>query len=421
MIGISMRISHLFAVVVLSGALSGAVRGGDNWPGFRGPTADGKSDSTGLPTTWSETENIAWKTPLPGRAWSSPVIWGKQIWLTNATEDGKALSAYALDRDTGKILHDFLVFNVEKSQVMHKFNSYASPTPVIEEGRVYLSWGSYGIACVDTATAKVLWERRDLLCEHYRGPGSSPILHGDLLIQHYDGFDFQYVVALNKLTGKTVWKTDRPTDFGTTDGDVKKAFATPIVITVNGREQLISPASKGMFGYDVKTGEEIWRVTYDPFSTPARPLYHDGVLIFSAGFSKGVMMAVKADGQGDVTKSHIVWSVDKAMPSKPSPLLVDGLVYAVQDQGVATCLDEKTGEVVWTGRLGGNYSASPIYADGKLYFFSEEGKTSVVAPGREFKLLAENTLPDGFMASPAVSGKALYLRTRTALYRVEVK
>ncbi len=162
-------------------------------------------------------------------------------------------------------------------------------------------------------------------------------------------------------------------------------------------------------------------MTYDPFSTPARPLYHDGVLIFSAGFSKGVMFAVRADGQGDVTKTHVVWSVDKAMPSKPSPLLVEGLVYAVQDQGVATCLDEKTGEVVWTARLGGNYSASPIYGDGKLYFFSEEGKISVVAPGREYKLLAENTLPDGFMASPAVSGKALYLRTRTALYRVEAK
>ncbi|RLS56289.1 MAG: quinonprotein alcohol dehydrogenase [Planctomycetota bacterium] len=408
----------MFAVwVSLCGV--GALLAGENWPAFRGPTGDGHSDATGLPTTWSETENIAWKTPLQGRAWSSPVIWGSEIWLTNATEDGKTLSALVIDRDSGKLLHDLPIFSVEKSQVMHKFNSYASPTPVIEAGRVYLSWGAYGVACLDTATQKTIWVRRDLPCEHFRGPGSSPILHGNLLIQHYDGFDYQYVVALDKRTGKTVWKTDRPTDFGTTDGDVKKAYATPIVISVNGREQLISPASKGLFSYDVQTGAEIWRVTYPTFSSPTRPLFHDGMLIFSGGFSKGILYAVRADGQGDVTDTHVVWKEDKAMPSKPSPLLVDGLVYTIQDQGVAMCLEEKTGQQVWQARLGGNYSASPVYADGKLYFLSEEGKTSVVAPGREYRLLAENSLPDGFMASPAVAGKALYLRTRTALYRVE--
>lgn len=410
----------IFAVwVSLSGA--GWLLAGETWPAFRGPTGDGHSDATGLPTTWSETENIAWKTPLQGRAWSSPVIWGSQIWLTNATEDGKTLSALVIDRDSGKLLHDLPIFSVEKSQVMHKFNSYASPTPVIEAGRVYLSWGAYGVTCLDTVTMKAIWVRRDLPCEHFRGPGSSPILHGNLLIQHYDGFDYQYVVALDKQTGKTIWKTDRPTDFGTTDGDVKKAYATPIVISVNGREQLISPASKGLFSYDVQTGTEIWRVTYPTFSSPTRPLFHDGMLIFSGGFSKGILYAVRADGQGDVTDTHIVWKEDKAMPSKPSPLLVDGLVYTIQDQGVAMCLEEKTGQQVWQARLGGNYSASPVYADGKLYFLSEEGKTSVVAPGREYRLLAENSLPDGFMASPAVAGKALYLRTRTALYRVEAR
>lgn len=416
-----MRFIRSIMVFGIALASCGIAAAGENWPCFRGPTADGHSDSTGLPTTWGETENVAWKTPIHGRGWSSPVIWGKQVWVTTATEDGHQLSALCLDRDTGKVIYDLPMFSVETSQVMHKFNSYASPTPVIEEGRIYLSWGAYGIACVDTATGKTLWVRRDLLCEHYRGPGASPILHGDLLIQHYDGFDYQYVVAVNKQTGKTVWKTDRPTDFGTDNGDMKKAFATPIVITINGREQLISPTSKGTFGYDVKTGEEIWRVTYEQFSTPARPLYHNGNLIFSTGFSKGALVSVRADGQGDVTATHFNWKVDKAMPSKPSPLLVDGLVYTVQDQGVATCLDEKTGEEVWVARLGGNYSASPIYGDGKLYFLSEEGKTTVVKPGRKYEMLAENTLPDGFMASPAAAGKALYLRTRTALYRIEAK
>lgn len=405
----------------MSVALFGQSDAGENWPEFRGPTADGHSDSTGLPTTWSETENIAWKTEISGKAWSCPVIWGPQVWVTTATEDGKRLSALCLDRESGQVQRDLLIFTVEQPQYIDPFNTYASPTPVIEEGQIYLSWGSAGIACVETSTGEVEWVRRDLPCNHFRGAGSSPILHGDLLIQHYDGFDFQYVIALNKHTGKTVWKTDRPTDFGTDNGDIKKAYATPIVITVNGTEQLISPASKGIFGYDVQTGTEIWRVTFDPFSTPARPLYHDGVLIFSAGFSKGVLFAVRPDGQGDVTETHIVWKEEKSMPSKPSPLLVDGLIYTIEDQGVAMCLDEKTGQTVWKARLGGNYSASPVYGDGKLYFLSEEGKTSVVAPGREYKLLAENSLPDGFLASPAVAGKALFLRTRTALYRVEAK
>ena len=414
-----MRMHSLLVIAGLGLVMLGNLSAGENWPEFRGPTADGHSDSTELPTTWSETENIAWKTSIPGRGWSSPVIWGKQVWVTTATEDGKQLSACCLDRDTGKFIYELPLFTVEKSQVMHKFNSYASPTPAIEEGRVYLSWGAYGLACVDTTTGQTLWVRRDLPCEHFRGPGSSPILSGDLLIEHYDGFDYQYVVALHKHTGKTVWKTDRPTDFRTTDGDAKKAFATPIVIDVQGRKELISPTSKGIFGYDLLTGAEIWRVTFDLFSTPTRPLYHNGVLIFCAGFSKGELMAVRADGVGDVTGTHVLWKVDKAMPSKPSPLLADGLIYTIQDQGVAMCLDEKTGEQVWQARLGGNYSASPIRAAGQLYFLSEEGKVSVVAPGREYKLLAENTLPDGFMASPAVSGKALYLRTRTALYRVE--
>ena len=416
-----MQIRTLLATTVLKFAIFGQAVAGENWPEFRGPTADGHSDSTGLPATWSETENIAWKTPIPGKGWSSPVIWGKQVWVTTATEDGKTLIAFCLDRDTGSVIHELPLFTVEKPSYIDPFNSYASSTPVIEEGSVYLSWGSYGTARVETTSGQVQWIRRDLLCEHFRGAGSSPILHGDLLIQHYDGFDYQYVIALNKHTGKTVWKTDRPTDFETDNGDIKKAYATPIVITVKEKDQLISPTSKGIFGYDVQTGAEIWRVTFDPFSTPSRPLYHDGVLIFSAGFSKGVLFAVRPDGQGDVTETHIVWKEEKSMPSKPSPLLVDGLIYTIEDQGVAMCLEEKTGESVWKARLGGNYSASPVYGDGKLFFLSEEGKTSVVVPGREYKLLAENSLPDGFMASPAVAGKAMFLRTRKAVYRVEAK
>ncbi len=322
---------------------------GDNWPEFRGPRADGIGTSHGLPTTWSETENIVWKTAIPGEGYSSPVIWGEQIWLTSASPDGKQLFAWCIDRDSGELIHERLLFEVANPREKHKFNTYASPTPAIEEGRVHLSWGSSGIACLDTRSADLVWSRRDLECNHYRGPGSSFVLWNDLLISHFDGFDYQYVIALDKHTGDTVWKTPRPTDFGTDDGDKKKAYATPIVIDVDGRSQLISPTSMGTFAYDVRTGEEIWHVTHPEFSSANRPIYANGLLYIGTGFGKGAVMAVKPTGQGDVTETHVVWVEKRNMPSKPSPLLVDGLLYCISDTGVATCLDSATGESVWQG------------------------------------------------------------------------
>lgn len=416
-----MRSSGLLALALVAFSIPLSLRADSNWPEFRGPHENGHADGDGYPTNWSEKENIAWKTALPGRAWSSPVIWGNQIWLTNATEDGKTLSAVCLDKTNGTVLHDLPLFEVAVPQFCHKFNSYASPTPLIEEGRVYLSWGSSGIACLDTKTAQTLWTRRDLECDHFRGAGASPIVFGNLLIQHYDGHDFQYVIALDKGTGQTVWRTERPKDFRTTDGDVKKAYATPIVVDVAGRPILISPASKGAFAYDARNGEEIWRILYESFSTSSRPVFGHGHVYLSSGFGKADLIAVRPDGQGDVTASHVTWVEKKQMPSKPSPLLIGDLVYTIGDQGVATCLDAKTGKTVWMKRIGGNYSAAPIYAGGHVYYFSEEGKTTVFKPGAEFEVVAENELPDGFMASPAASDGALYLRTRTALYRVENK
>ena len=392
-----------------------------NWPEFRGPHQNGHADGDGYATEWSEQKNVAWKLPIEGRAWSSPVIWGQQIWLTNATEDGTKLSALVVDKDSGKVLQDLTLFEVAKPQFCHKFNSYASPTPLIEAGRIYLSWGSSGIACLDTATCKPIWTRRDLECDHFRGAGASPIVFENLLIQHYDGFDYQYVVALDKRTGETVWKTDRPKDFRTTDGDVKKAYATPLVVDVGSRPILISPASKGAFAYDVRTGEEVWRILYESFSTSSRPVFGHGHVYLSSGFGKADLIAVRPDGQGDVTKSHVSWLEKKQMPSKPSPLLIDDFVYTIGDQGVASCLDAKTGKPAWVERIGGNYSAAPLYAGGHVYFFSEEGKTTVFRPSQSFEKVAENQLDDGFMASPAAAGKALYLRTRKSLYRIENK
>lgn len=393
----------------------------DNWPEFRGPHGNGQVTTGQPPTVWSETQNIKWNAPLPGRAWSSPVIWGEQVWLSNATEDGRELWAVCLNRDTGEVILNRKQFDLAQPPEIHKFNSYSSPSPAIEAGRVYLSWGSYGLVCLDTQTMEPLWGRRDLECDHYRGPGSSPIIFNDLLIQHYDGFDYQYVIALNKHTGDTVWRTERPHNFGTDNGDMKKAYATPEIIDVEGKLQLISPTSKGMFALDPSTGEEIWRIRYDGFSTPCRPVYDagSGLIVISTGFSKGALLAMKPTGKGDVTETHLNWLQTKSMPSKPSPLLIDGLLYVIQDQGVATCLELTTGETVWQQRIGGNFSASPVYAGGNIYVLNEEGIVTVFAPGREFKEVAVNHLPDGIMASPAVAGDSLFIRTRSSLYCLE--
>jgi len=391
----------------------------ENWPQFRGPSGDGHTDAVGLPLTWSETENVVWKTAIHGRGHSSPVIWAEQIWMTTAAEDGKQMFAVCVDRDTGRILHDIRLFTNEVLQITHSMNSFASPTPVIEEGRVYISFGTYGIACLDTETGKTVWARRDLNCDHFRGPGSSPFLFGDLLIQHYDGFDVQYVAALDKTTGKTVWKTDRSTKFANDNGDFRKAFCTPIVIEVDGRRQLISPGAQATMAYDPYTGKELWRVCWSGYSTASRPLFGHGLLYLNTGFGKAQLWAVRLDGSGDVTDTHVVWKLLKGVPSKPTPLLIGDLIFMVDDGGIASCVKALSGEVVWQNRLGGDHSASPVYAEGRIYFFSHQGAAVVIEAGRQFEVLAENQLDEGFMASPAVAGKALFLRTRTHLYRIE--
>jgi outer membrane protein assembly factor BamB len=403
--------------------LASAAPAGDNWPQFHGPRGDCRSDATGLPTKWSEKENVVWKTPIHDKGWSSPVVWDKQIWMTTAREDGKEMFAVCVDRDTGKILHDIKVFDVEKPAFCIAFNSYASPTPVIEEGRVYVHFGTYGTACLESATGKKLWERRDLNCNHHRGPGSSPILYEDLLIVHFDGFDVQYVVALNKKTGATAWKKDRNIDYKNTDGDIKKAYATPTLITVNGKPQLISPAAMATIAYDPKTGDELWKVYQGGMNVAQPPQHGDGKVYLCTGDGGDKLLAVRPDGSGDVTKSHVEWKyTNKMVPSRTAPLLINGKLYMIHETGFLSCVDTNTGEEISQERVGGQYSASPLYADGKIYLFGQEdGKTLVGEVGKGWKLLAANKLDDGCMATPAVAGKALFIRTKTHLYRIEQK
>ena len=409
-----------FAPITLSLAMSlGTVLAADNWPELRGPDRDGHADARKLPLTWSETNHVVWKTPIHDLGWSSPVIWGDQIWLTTAAEDGQRLFAVCVQRDTGKITRDIQVFATEKPDHVASVNSYASPTSAIEAGRVYVHYGTYGTACLDTGSGAILWTRRDLRCDHHEGPGSSLMLHQNLLIFNVDGRDVQYVVALDKATGKTVWKTERSVDFSPFSSNQRKAFCTPIVIEAAGRPQLISPGAKAMMAYDPATGTELWKVSYNGWSMVPRPLFGHGFVYVINDYERPELWAVRPDGQGDVTGTHVAWRVTKDMPATASLLLVNDLLYMVNDQGFALCLDAKTGALVWRERLKGKHSASPLYGAGRIYFFSEKGLASVLEPGRTFKLLAENQLEDRQMATPAVTGEAFILRTKSHLYRLE--
>jgi len=430
------RIGRFRAACCLIPLTFGVLTASADWPDFRGPwgnghvSAPGDHKLLGLPLNWSETNNIKWKTEIPNRGWSTPVIMGGQIWLTTATEDGHDYFALCVDQAKGTILFNEKVFHTDNPEPLGNgasMNGYATPSPVIEPGRVYVHFGSAGTACLNTQTGQVLWKRSDLPCRHYRGASSSPVLFEDLLILTFDGADLQYLTGLDKKTGATVWKTNRSVVWNdenvpgpmAKDGDLRKSHGTPLLVTVAGKPQLLSVGAKASYGYDPRTGAEIWRVEYNDWSSAPRPLFDQGLAYIVTGLVKRELWAVKPDGQGNVTTTHLAWKLNTHIGKYASPLLVDGLIYTAAEESFVTCVEAATGQVVWTERIGGKYAASPIYADGRLYFLSQDGKTTVLKPGRTLEVLATNTLADGFMASPAADGRALYLRTKTHLYRVE--
>ena len=388
------------------------------WPEFRGVTGDGVSQEHNLPVEWSESSGVAWKTAIPGKAWSSPVIWDDLVWLSNATADGTRLSAVAVARDNGRIVHDITVFEIAAPQFCHPFNSYASCTPAIERDRLYLHYGSAGTACLDTESGKILWTRQDLPCDHFRGPGSSPIIHGNLLIVALDGFDLQYVVALDKTTGKTMWRKDRNIDYGTTDGDAKKAYPTATVIRSQGREQVIIPSAGATIAYDPTSGEELWRVRHGGMNASARPLFAHGLVYINTAAGGMKFLAVRPDGIGDVTGTQIAWKSSQGTGSRSSQLLLGEKLFLIGDAGTASVLDAVSGKALSQKRLSGEFSASPILADGRIYASNQGGDTFVLSAADPSTVLATNTLDDGCMASPAVFDAAIYLRTKTHLYRL---
>ncbi|HKA18683.1 MAG TPA: PQQ-binding-like beta-propeller repeat protein [Blastocatellia bacterium] len=380
----------------------------EDWPEFRGPGGQGHSAETGLPLTWSETKNVRWKTAIPGKGWSSPAVQGDRIWLTTATEEGKSLRAICVDRNSGAITQNVEVFR-PKSLGLSPKNSHASPTPVLEGDKVYLHFGAHGTACVNQ-NGEIVWKTRLDYDNGQHGPGGSPVLYDDLLIVSCDGLNIQYVAALDKTTGKTKWKKLR---------EGYQAYTTPLVVRLPAGDQVISPGAFRTIAYEPRTGKEIWQVRYgDGFSNVPRPVFGNGLAFICTGFQEPSLLAVRVDGRGELSKKQIAWTLKRGAPLTPSPLLVGDELYVITDNGIATCMDASTGKEHWKSRVGGNHSASPIFADGRIYFLSEEGESVVIAPGKEFKVLAKNELDGETLASMAVSGGSIFIRSRTHLYRV---
>ncbi|MBN8422262.1 MAG: PQQ-like beta-propeller repeat protein [Verrucomicrobia bacterium] len=395
-----------------------------NWPEFRGPAAQGHSSATNLPLTWSPTSHIAWKAPIAGVGWSSPVVIGDRIFLTSAlpisgVEDPKAdrsLHALALDAATGKPVWDVELFTATAPRA-HRKNSHASPTPVFEDGKLYIHFGHLGTACLDAATGKTIWSTQEFAYSPVHGNGSSPVLFEDLLIFNADAETEPKVIALDKTTGKARWTFARQSD-----AKKKFSFCTPLLIDVAGQKQLITPGSGVVNALDPKTGTEIWHFNYDQgYSVVPRPIYAHGMIYLSSGYDKPVLYAIKVDAssKGDVTATHLGWTIDKAAPHNPSMAVIGDELYFVADNGILTCADAKTGAIHYSERCTGPISASLLAADGKLYLQDEKGLGVVVKPGKKFEILAQNDLGERSLASYAVIGSDLLIRTEGNLYRIK--
>ncbi|MSR58583.1 MAG: serine/threonine protein kinase [Planctomycetaceae bacterium] len=394
----------------------------DDWVEFRGPTGQGHAQASGLPVHWTETKNVTWRQAIPGKGWSSPIVSKGRVYLTTAVPVGdegsatQSLRAVCLNARTGTIDWDIEVFEQPSGAQLHQKNSHASATPITDGQRVYVHFGTHGTAALDL-DGHVLWRNHELKYSPQHGNGGSPVLVDGLLVVSCDGTDLQFVAALDQASGQLRWKRPR-----STQPEKGFSFGTPLVIDVGGRKQLISAGSDAVFAYDPADGSEIWKVNYPGgFSVVPRPVFGEGLLFICTGYNVPSLLAIRPEGaSGDVTESHVAWKVKKGVPANPSPLLVGQALYLVSDGGVATCLDATTGQEHWNHRVGGNYSASPVHAGGKIYAQSEEGEGVVFQsdPGRYVEV-DRNTLGERALASYAISDGALFLRSAGHLARVE--
>ncbi len=395
--------------------------GAADWPEFRGPAGQGHATSTKLPVDWSSTRNVAWKKPIPGEGWSSPVLYRGRLYLTTSVSEqdvptaDRSLRTMCLDSTTGKVIWDKQVFLQDGRQApkIHSKNSHASPTPIAAADRLYVHFGHQGTACLDL-DGKIIWRNRRLQYAPVHGNGGSPILAGDKLVYSIDGRDQTMLVALDRRSGKLVWTADRRSM-----ATKKFSFSTPLLITVNGRQQIVSPASDMVCSYDPADGHEIWRVRYDGYSVIPRPVSGHGMVFICTGYNTPSLLAIRPDGKGDVTDSHVAWTVKRGVPHTPSLLLVGKDLYMVSDRGIASCLEVRTGKVHWQERINGQFSASPLFANGLIYFQDEDGRGTVVRAGREFQPVRTNDLEERTLASYAAGDRELYIRSAEHLYRIQ--
>jgi outer membrane protein assembly factor BamB len=404
----------LFAIIH-SVAWAGALE----WPQFRGPTGEGASDATNVPVRWDEKQNVKWSVETAGSGWSSPVVSGKRVYMTSAVEeaDGSvSLRAMALDETNGATVWSTPVFQPESATAkkMHRKNTAASPTPIVSEGRMYVHFGHLGTAALDL-DGKVVWRQEEIRYSPTHGTGGSPVLVGNALVFSVDGNDQTFVVALNAQTGAVLWKTPRETH-----ARKKFSFSTPLAISLDGQTQIISPGSGFVAGYHPENGREIWRVLYgEGYSVVPRPVYAHGLLFLSSGFDAASLLAIRPEGAaGDATQSHVAWTIKKGAPHTPSALVVGDELYFVSDAGIASCVDAKTGDTHWSERLGGNFSASPVLAEGRIYFLNESGTMYVVKAAKNFEMISENSIGDKTLASPAVLDGALLIRSEKRLWKI---
>lgn len=410
-----------FPLLLLGALVTATAAANDPWPRFRGPTGDGTAVADNrVPVQWAKDRNIRWRRQLPGQGWSSPVVGDGMIYLTAAVPDGSGenpdydLSLLLVDPTTGRIVQTTKVLRQRAgdSPEIHSKNSHASPTPVLAEDRVYLHFGHQGSAAADRQ-GRVVWTSRRLAYDPVHGNGGSPLLVDDLLIAAYDGAKDPFVAALDAASGMVRWRIPRPVE-----ANNKFSFSTPTAIEVEGKTQVIVPGSDCVTAHHPQDGHVLWYVRYDGYSVVPKPVFADGLVFISTGFGPTKVLAIRPTGRGDVTDTHVAWSLDRGAPKTPSMLADRGLLYVLSDDGILTVLETRTGTEVYRERIGGAYSASPVISGDKIFLVSESGKTTVVRAGRRFEKLAENDLGERVLASPAVVGPTIYLRTDAALYRI---
>ena len=382
-----------------------------DWPWWRGPTLDNKSRDRTAPTRWSATEHVVWKTPVPGRGHSSPVLWGDRIFLTTADEAAQTQRVLAFDRRTGKPLWD-TVAHSGGFEMKHEKNSHASSTPACDGRHVYSAFvnsDAVHVTAVDL-DGKVVWQRAAGPYESQHGLGSSPVLHKQTVIVLADSMKGSFLAALDRATGKVVWRIDRPVTGR--NGN----YATPLVATLAGKPQLIVQGTRVTTSYDPDTGNELWKCHGPAEVCGCTPACDDRHVFATGGFPEKEILTVRADGSGDVTRTHVAWRSRKGVSYVPSPLYHDGRLYVVNDNGTATCFDAAAGKELWSERLAGAFTSSPVLVGDHLYVTNEQGRTFILKAGPKFEQVAVNDLEEGVLATPAVAGGRIYLRTAGTLY-----